>query len=41
MQNFIIACIAAIVIAIGAAFVLNQIQQPASEAYVSGSSVRI
>lgn len=41
MKDFIIACVAAIVIAIGAAFVLNLIQQPASDAYVSGSSVRI
>ena len=41
MKNFVIACVAAIVIAIGAALVLNLIQLPSGEAYTSASSVRI
>jgi ABC-type uncharacterized transport system permease subunit len=41
MKSFIIACVAALVIAICGALVLNAIQEPSSEAYTSASSVRI
>jgi hypothetical protein len=41
MRDFIIACVAAIVIAIGAYYVLNMFQEPSGEAYTSNISVRI
>jgi hypothetical protein len=41
MKSFVIACIAALVIAIGAALVLNGIQTESEGAYTSASSVRI
>ena len=41
MKNFITACIIAIVIAVGAAIVLNFVQAPVGEAYMSPTSVRI
>jgi hypothetical protein len=41
MRNFIIACVAALVIAIGAYAVLNQFQMLVGEAYMSLSSTRI
>jgi hypothetical protein len=40
MRSFIVACIAAAVIAIGAAVVLNNIQKPVDVAYTT-SAVRI
>ena len=41
MKTFITACIVAIVIAIGGAIVLNLVQEPVSEAYMSPTGVRI
>jgi hypothetical protein len=41
MKTFITACIIAVVIAVGAAIVLNFVQAPASEAYMSSTGVRI
>lgn len=41
MRNFIVACVAALVIAIAAYFVLNKFQEPASEAFMSMTSTRI
>ena len=41
MKSFVVACIAAIGIAIVAAIVLGAVQMPAGEAYTSASSVRI
>ena len=41
MKTFIIACVAAIAIAIVAALVLNGVQMPVSEAYMSSTGVRI
>jgi hypothetical protein len=41
MKSFIVACIAIIVIAIGAAYVLDRYQEPAEAAYASPSGVRI
>ena len=41
MKTFITACIVAIVIAIGSAVVLNYVQAPASDAYMSPTGVRI
>jgi hypothetical protein len=41
MGNFIVACVAALIIAIAAYFVLNNFQEPASEAFISSTSTRI
>ncbi len=41
MRIFVVACSAAIVIAIGAYFVLNNYQEPVSDAFISPSSTRI
>ena len=41
MKTFIVACVAAIGIAIVAAIVLGIVQTPSEEAYTSASSVRI
>lgn len=41
MKTFFVACGIAVVIAIGAAFVLNLVQKPVSEAYMSSTGVRI
>ena len=41
MKSFIIACIAAIAIAIVGVFVLDSYQQPVDEAFSSPSSVRL
>jgi hypothetical protein len=40
MKIFVVACIAALVIAIGAVVVLNGVQKPVETAY-TGSGVRI
>jgi hypothetical protein len=41
MKSFLSACIAALVIAVGGWMVLNQFQEPVSQAYSSPQSVRI
>lgn len=41
MRSFIVACVAALVIAIGAYYVLNKYQEPVSDAFMSPSSTRI
>ena len=41
MNSFIAACVVALVLAIGAAFVLEGIQKPADHAYASPSGTRI
>lgn len=41
MKNFVIACVAAIVIALVAAWALNFVQMPVSEAFMSPVSTRI
>lgn len=41
MKTFVTACIIAIVIAIGGAIVLNYVQEPTSEAFMSSTGVRI
>lgn len=41
MKTFVTACIIAIVIAIGGAIVLNLVQEPTSEAFMSSTGVRI
>jgi hypothetical protein len=41
MQSFILACVAAVVIAFGAVYVLEAVQQPASTAYASPTGARI
>jgi hypothetical protein len=41
MKSFLIACVVAVVLAIGAALVLSAVQMPAGEAFISPSSVRI
>ncbi len=40
MRSFIIACVAALVVAIGAAIVLEKYQQTADSAYASKSGAR-
>lgn len=41
MKAYIAACIAIVVIAVGASLILNQFQEPAQEAFASPSSVRL
>jgi hypothetical protein len=41
MQSFIAACVIAIVIAIGAVYVLDSYQEPADVAYTSSTGVRL
>jgi hypothetical protein len=41
MRTFVIACVAAIVIAVIGAVVLNSIQEPVDEAFAVPSSVRL
>jgi hypothetical protein len=41
MKSFLVACVAIVVIAVGASYVLARYQEPVSEAYSSPSSVRI
>lgn len=41
MKAFLSACIAIVVIAIGAALVLNKLNKPVDEAFASPTSVRI
>ncbi len=41
MKTFIVACVAAVVIAVIGGVVLNSMQEPADKAFTSGSSVRL
>ena len=41
MRTFVVACILAIVVAVGAAVVLEKYQQPADHAFASPSGARI
>jgi hypothetical protein len=41
MKTFIVACVAAIVIAVIGGVVLNSVQEPVDQAFTSGSSVRL
>ena len=41
MRTFVVACVAAIVVAVGAAAFLDSMQVPASVSYTSSSSVRL
>jgi hypothetical protein len=41
MKAFLSACVVIVVIAVGAAVVLDKINKPADEAFASPSSVRI
>ena len=41
MKAFIVACVAAIVIAVVCGVVLNTVQEPADRAFTSESSVRL
>jgi hypothetical protein len=38
MRAFVVACVAAVVIAVGAAVVLNQIQKPSDHAYATSGA---
>ena len=40
MRTFVVACIAVIIVAIGAAVVLEKYQQPAEHAFASPSGAR-
>ena len=41
MKAFVIACVAAVIIAVVGGVVLNSIQEPVDKAFTSGSSVRL
>jgi hypothetical protein len=41
MQSFIAACVVAVIIAVGAVYVLDAYQQPAATAYKSPTGVRL
>ena len=41
MKAFIVACVAAVVIAVVCGVVLNSVQEPADRAFTSESSVRL
>ncbi len=41
MKTFLLACVAAIVIAVIGGFVLNGVQKPADKGYTYGDSVRL
>lgn len=41
MKSFIVACVAAVIIAVGGWLVLNQVQQSAETAYTSRTGARI
>jgi len=41
MKSFLAACVVAIVLAVGAAYVLETFQQPSDHAYASSSGARI
>jgi len=41
MKTYIVACVAAVVIAVIGGVVLNSMQEPADKAFTSGSSVRL
>ena len=41
MKTFVVACVAAIIIAVIGGLVLNSVQEPADKAFTSESSVRL
>ncbi len=41
MKAFVVACVAAVIIAVVGGVVLNSIQEPVDKAFTSGSSVRL
>jgi hypothetical protein len=41
MRSFLVSCVAAVVIALGAVVVLNHLQEPVSTAFTSPTGVRI
>jgi hypothetical protein len=41
MKSFIAACVVAVVLAIGAAFILNSVNESATEAYSSRTGARV
>ena len=41
MRSFVMSCLAIVVIAVGAAVILNQLQKPAESAFTSPTGVRI
>jgi hypothetical protein len=41
MKAFVIACVAAVIIAVVGGLVLNSVQEPADKAFSSGPSVRL
>jgi hypothetical protein len=41
MRSFLVSCLAAVVLAVGAAAVLNSVQKPAERAFASPTGVRI
>ena len=41
MKSFLSACIVAVVLAVGAAFILNSVNESATEAYTSTTGARV
>jgi hypothetical protein len=41
MKTFIVACVAAVVIAVVGVLVLNSVQEPVDKAFTSATSVRL
>ena len=41
MKSFISACVVAVVLAVGAAFILNSLNESATEAYTSATGARV
>jgi len=41
MKTFVIACVAAIILAVIGGLVLNSVQEPVDKAFSSGQSVRL
>ena len=41
MKSFVAACVVAVVLAVGAAFILNSVNESATEAYTSATGARV
>jgi hypothetical protein len=41
MKSFIAACVVAVVVAVGAAFLLNSVNESSTEAYTSATGARV
>ena len=41
MKSFVAACVVAVVVAVGAAFILNSVNESSTEAYTSATGARV